>query len=66
MSANFNFVGKQIDPPNVTQARPINSFWVDLAQNAYSDGWEAKTREQLVDRITLKQKDFDANYLQSI
>ena len=32
MSKNFNFVGKQINLPNVPQARLIESFLVDLAQ----------------------------------
>ena len=63
MSKNFNFVRK---PPNVPQARPIESFWGDLAQKGYTGGWEAKIREQLVYHITLKLKDFDANYLQTI
>ena len=51
MSENFNFFGKQIKSPNVPQARPIESFWVDLAQKVYSGGWEAKTRGQSVDRV---------------
>ena len=29
-------------------------------------GWKAKTRKQLVDRITLKFKDFEANYLKHV
>ena len=54
MSKHFNFVGKQINRANVPQARPIESFWDDLAQKVYSADWEAKTREQRVDRITFK------------
>ena len=66
MSENFNFVGKQINTSNVAQVRPSESFWGDLAQKGYTGGWKAKIREQLVDHITLKLKDFDANYLQTI
>ena len=43
------------------KGKTYRNFWVDLAQTQ-----EAKTREQLVDLITLKLKDFDANYLQTI
>jgi hypothetical protein len=48
MSENLNFVGKEINPPNVPQARPIESFWGDLANKVYSGDWEAKTCGQLV------------------
>ena len=52
------------NPPNVPQARPIENFWGCLSQKVYEDGWEAETEKQLINRIKLKLKDFDLNFLQ--
>ena len=35
MSENINFVPKDMNPPNVPQARPIENFWGDLSQRVY-------------------------------
>lgn len=66
LSEKMKFVGKDQNPPNVPQARPIESFWGHLGAKVYEGGWEARTRDQLVNRIKLKLKDFDAKYLQSL
>ena len=47
MDENDKFVPKDINPPNVPQARPIENFWGCLAQKVYEGGWEAKTEQQL-------------------
>ena len=60
------FLLKEDNPPNVSQARPIENFWGCLSQKVYEGGWEAKTQQQLVKRITLKLKDFDINFLQNL
>lgn len=65
MKKNVNFVSKEMNPPNVPQARPIESFWGDLAQKVYNNGWEAKSEEQLVTRIKKCLKEFDLSDLQS-
>ena len=36
---DVNIVPKEINPPNVPQARPIENFWGCLAQNVYEGGW---------------------------
>ena len=46
--------------------KTYRKFLGRFCKKFYSGGWEAKTREQLVDRITIKSKDFDENYLQTI
>jgi hypothetical protein len=46
MSKNVNFVEKDLNPPNVPQARPIENFWGCLAQKVYEGGWVAKKKIQ--------------------
>lgn len=58
MNANIKFVPKNINPPNVPQARPIENFWGCLAQKVYEGGWEATTEEQLIRRIAAKLNEF--------
>ncbi len=41
MSENINFVPKDVNPPNVPQARSIENFWGCLVQKVYEGGWEA-------------------------
>lgn len=66
MNEYVNYVAKEDNPPNVPQARPIENFWACLSQKVYDNGWEAKTQQQLIDRILLKLKDFDLNFLQTL
>lgn len=66
MDEYIEYVAKEDNPPNVPQARPIENFWGCLSQKVYEGGWEAKTQQQLVKRITLKLKDFDINFLQNL
>lgn len=51
MTQNIEFVGKDMNPPNVPQARSIENFWGDLVQKVYNNGWQAKTQHQLMLRI---------------
>ena len=57
---------KDINPPNVPQARPIENFWGCLVQKVYEGGWEAKTEQQLIRRIKSKMKEFDKNFVESL
>lgn len=66
MSEKINFVPKEVNPPNVPQARPIENFWACLAHKVYEGGWEAKTEEQLIRRITAKLKEFEDNFFPSL
>ena len=55
----INILPADDNPANVPQLRPIERFWALLKRKVYSDGWEAKTREQLIRRIRLKLREFD-------
>ena len=66
MDENVNVVPKRLNPPNVSQARPIENVWVSLAQQVYEKGWEANTEQQLIPRIESKMKEFDKNCVQSL
>ena len=63
VTENVNFVDRVINPPNVLQVKPIESFWGKLDQNVYDD--ESKTYEQLIARIKIKLKEFDSKDLQT-
>lgn len=65
MEDNINFVAKNMNPPNVPQARPIENFWGDLTQKVYEGGWEAKNKNQLIRRIRKTLKEYDMNDLQN-
>ncbi|XP_065656798.1 uncharacterized protein LOC136082208 [Hydra vulgaris] len=59
------YVDKESNPPNVSQARPIENFWGHLAQKVYEGDWQASTEQVLIDRIKLKLQEIDLNLLQS-
>ena len=61
-----NYVDKESNPPNVTQTQPIENFWGHLAQKDYKEGRRASTEQVLIDRIKLKLKEIDLNFLQSL
>ncbi len=63
MDENVKCVPKDINPPNVPQAPPIENFWGWLAQQVYEEGWEAKTEQHLIRRIKSKMKEFDKNFV---
>ena len=52
-------VKRSQNPPNVPQARPIETVWSLLEQKVYEGGWEAKNLEELAKRIKLKAKSID-------
>jgi hypothetical protein len=56
---NVNYVRRHQNPPNVPQARPIESLWSLLEQKVYEGAWEAKSLDQLAKRIILKAKELD-------
>ena len=57
---------KEINPPNVPQARPIENFRGCLAQKVYEGGWETNTEQQLILGIESKMKDFDTTFVESL
>ena len=66
MDENVKFVPKEINPPNVFQARPIENFWECLAWKIYEGGLEAKTEQQLILRIESKMKEFVESLLEGL
>jgi len=66
MNENVNYVTKDINPPNVPQARPIENFWGCLSEKVYEGGWQASTEQQLINRISFKLKEFDLNFVKSL
>ena len=66
MNENINFVPKQLNQPNVPQARSIENFWCCLAQKVSEGGYEAKTDDQLISRVKSNVKEFDSNYAESL
>ena len=51
MEENVYFVEKASNPPNVSQARPIENLCGILAQKVYEGGWQASTQQELNSRI---------------
>lgn len=54
-------VKRSQNPPNVPQARPIETIWSLLEQKVYDQGWEAKNLDELAKRIILMAKHIDQN-----
>ena len=66
MDENVNCVPKEINPPNIPQACPIENFWGCLAQKVYEGGWEANIEQQLIRRIESKMEEYDAHFVESL
>ena len=61
MDENVNIVPKDINPPNVPRARPIENFRGCLALKG-----ETKTEQQSIRRIESKMEEYDANFVESL
>ena len=53
------FTEKIDNPPNAPQIRPIENYWGILKMKVYKENWKAKTRDHLIRRIKMKQKEID-------
>ncbi|CAH1101845.1 unnamed protein product [Psylliodes chrysocephalus] len=60
------FVPREDNPPNVLQARPIESFWALLTRKIYDNGWEAQNQDQLRRRIYQKVREVDLEACQAL
>jgi hypothetical protein len=60
---NVPFVHRQENPPNVPQARPIETVWALLERKVYEKNWQAKNLDVLGRRIKQKVKDLDEKML---
>ena len=63
---NINVVTKSNNPPNVPQARPIETLWSLLEQKIYARNWQAKNLDSLARRIKAKVKELDQKMLQAM
>jgi len=63
---NVPFVVRQDNPPNVPQARPIETIWTLLERKVYENNWEAKNLDLLARRIKKKSKELDRKLLQTM
>lgn len=63
---NIPIVLKQNNPPNVPQARPIETVWSILEQKVYAGNWEAKDLDSLARRIKTKAKELEKKKLQDL
>ena len=63
---NINVVTKSNSPPNVPQARPIETLWSLLEQKIYARNWQAKNLDSLARRIKAKVKELDQKMLQAM
>lgn len=63
---NIPFVARQDNPPNVPQARPIETVWTLLERRVYENNWEAKNLDVLCRRIKEKVKELDRKMLQDM
>jgi hypothetical protein len=66
MKGNLPFFNNTTNHQNVPQVRPIENLWGILAQKVYEGGWEAKTQQELINRIQSQLKNFDSNFFQSL
>lgn len=66
MDQYINYVSYNDNPTNVPQARPIETFWANLAKKVYADNYIAKNEACLTNRIKLKLKEFDQSDLQRL
>ena len=62
----IEFVPRDANPPNLPAARPIENFWALLAREVYKNGWEAKTKQQLVNRIIYCSKKVSVETVQKM
>ncbi|CAF4057001.1 unnamed protein product [Rotaria magnacalcarata] len=60
------FVIREDNPPNVPQARPIETVWTLLERKVYENNWEAKNLDVLARIIKKKSKELDQKMLQDM
>ena len=63
---NKPFFSRVDDPPNVPQARPIETVWTVLDRKIYENNWEAKNIDHLVKISKRNAKEFDQEILQGM
>ncbi len=62
---NIKVVPKSINPPNVPQLRPIETFWGNLKRNVYRNSFVAENTKKLNSKIKLKLKNMGTESVQN-
>jgi len=62
----INYVMKEQNPPNLPMLRPIETFWSHLKAKVYSNGWEAKSIQEMKKRISYCLTKFRTPYLKNL
>ena len=65
-SKNIHFVKKDVNPPNVPQLRPIETFWAHLKSKVYEGDWKCQNLQQLRSRINRKIQEFPPDYFSGL
>ena len=63
---NLPFVSRVDNPPNVPQARSMETVWTVVERKIYENNWEAQNINHLVKRIQQKTKELDQEMLQGM
>lgn len=61
---NIDYVPKEMNPPNVPQLRPIETFWANLKREVYADGYRPKNVDLLIVKIKRVVKQIDTTGIQ--
>ena len=60
------FVGKNDNPANVPEARPVEDFWAHLKGLVYAKGWHAENHSKLINRIKYCLRKLDPVFVQHL
>ncbi|KAL4460788.1 hypothetical protein ABPG72_002909 [Tetrahymena utriculariae] len=63
---NIKFLPKDENPANLPYVRPIEDFWAHLKLKVYDQNWEAKTTDDLRNRIKYCLKKIDLDFVQKL
>lgn len=60
------FLPKDRNPPNVSQVRPIETFWANLKRRMFEDGFKPNSVADLVKRAKQTIRSFDETYFERL
>ena len=63
---NIKRLGKEKNPPNIPQLRPIEDFFASLKSRVYKEGWKPRSPQHLISRINNKIKTFPPEYFKKL
>ena len=60
----WQYITKDVNPPNAPMICPIEMYWSILKQKVYENNWSAENCDQLIRKIKSCAKKIQASYLQ--